>query len=157
MRFVRRALITAAAMLVAAGMQMLQGREPPRLPADVGTVGRPVAHRLNRIEYANTIRDLLDLEVDPEALLPPDEWTQGFDNIGGVLSMSPALLERYLSAAHRIARLAVGDPAIGPAFGSHTYEAPQTVFQEGRMSEDFAFGTRGGLGIRHRFPLDGEY
>jgi hypothetical protein len=90
--------------------------------------GRPVAHRLNRAEYANTIRDLLDLEIDAEALLPVDESLQGFDNIGGVLSLSPALLERYLSAARRISRLAVGDPAIGPAFGSATYDLSQTIF-----------------------------
>lgn len=119
--------------------------------------GRPVAHRLNRVEYASTIRDLLDLEIDAEALLPADESLQGFNNLGVVLSLSPALLERYLSAASRISRLAVGDPTIGPAFGSTTYDLPQTVFQDARMGEDFAFGTRGGLAVRHRFPLDGEY
>jgi hypothetical protein len=119
--------------------------------------GRSVVHRLNRAEYVNAIRDLLDVEMDAESILPADESLQGFDNIGGVLSISPALLDRYLSAARRISRLAVGDPTIGPAFGSRTYEASEMVFQDARMGEDFPFGSRGGIAIRHRFPLDGEY
>ena len=119
--------------------------------------GRPVIHRLNRAEYANAIRDLLDIEIDASSLLPADESLGGFDNIGGVLSISPSLLERYLSAARKISRLAVGDPTIGPAFASKTYEAPQTVFQDARMSEDLPFGSRGGLAVRHHFPLDAEY
>jgi hypothetical protein len=114
-------------------------------------------HRLNRAEYGNAIRDLLDLEIDAAALLPADEALDGFDNIGGALSVSPALLERYLSAARRISRLTVGDPTIGPAFASATYDAPQTLFQDGRMSDAMPFGSRGGLAVRHRFPLDGEY
>ncbi|MDP6579196.1 MAG: DUF1587 domain-containing protein, partial [Vicinamibacterales bacterium] len=72
--------------------------------------GRPVAHRLNRAEYTNAVRDLLGLEVDGRALLPPDESGFGFDNIGDVLSLSPGLLERYLLAAAKISRQAVGDP-----------------------------------------------
>ena len=119
--------------------------------------GRTVVHRLNRAEYANAIRDLLHLEIDVESMLPADESLQGFDNIGGALSVSPLLLERYLSAARRISRLAVGDLTIGPAFASRTYEASQTVYQNARMSEDLPFGSRGGLVVRHRFPLDGEY
>ena len=119
--------------------------------------GRSVVHRLNRAEYGNAIRDLLDVDIDAESILPADDSLQGFDNIGGALSISPALLDRYLSAARRISRLAVGDPAIGPAFGSRTYDASQTVFQGARMGEDFPFGSRGGIAIRHRFPLDGEY
>jgi hypothetical protein len=119
--------------------------------------GRPVIHRLNRVEYANAVRDLLALEIDAPALLPADESLAGFDNIGGVLSMSPSLLERYLSAAGKISRLAVGDRTIGPAFASTTYQAPQTVFQDARMSEDLPFGSRGGLAVRHHFPLDAEY
>ncbi len=119
--------------------------------------GRPVAHRLNRAEYANAVRDLLALEIDAEALLPADESLAGFDNIGGALSLSPSLLDRYLSAARRISRLAVGDRTIGPAFASITYKAPQTVFQDARMSEDLPFGSRGGIAIRHHFPLDAEY
>ncbi|MDO8794627.1 MAG: DUF1592 domain-containing protein [Vicinamibacterales bacterium] len=119
--------------------------------------GRPVLHRLNRTEYANAIRDLLDVEVDAGTLLPPDESLGGFDNIGGALSMSPMLLERYLAAARRISRLAVGDPTITPAFASRTYSAPLTRFQDARMGDDLPFGSRGGLAVRHEFPLDGEY
>jgi hypothetical protein len=119
--------------------------------------GRPVLHRLNRVEYVNAIRDLLALEVEPDAILPRDASLEGFDNIGGALSMSPALMERYLSSARRISRLAVGDLSIGPAFASNTYEAPRDVWQNGRLDEELPFGSRGGLAIRHRFPLDGEY
>src|SRR5262249_15388536 len=72
--------------------------------------GRPAVHRLNRAEYANAIRDLLALEVDAATLLPPDDSADGFDNIADVLSLSPALLERYLSAAAKISALAVGSP-----------------------------------------------
>ena len=119
--------------------------------------GRPVPHRLNRTEYANAVRDILDLEIDATALLPADETLEGFDNIGGVLSLSPVLVDRYLSAARRISRLAVGDPSIGPAFAAQTYRAEQTAFQDTRTDEDQPFGTRGGLSVRHYFPLDAEY
>jgi hypothetical protein len=119
--------------------------------------GRPVIHRLNRVEYANAVRDLLAVEIDATSLLPADESLAGFDNIGGVLSMTPSLLDRYLAAARRISRTAVGDATIGPSFASRTYEVPQTVFQSARMSEDLPFGSRGGLAIRHQFPLDAEY
>jgi hypothetical protein len=106
------------------------------------------------------VRDLLALE-GPEhwapRLLPEDETIGGFDTIGGALSLSPMLLDRYLSAARSISRLAVGDRTIGPAFASQTYEAAQTTFQHARMSDDHPFGSRGGLAIRHRFPLDAEY
>jgi len=119
--------------------------------------GRPVAHRLNRTEYANAVRDIFALEIDATALLPADETLEGFDNIGGVLSLSPLLVDRYLSAARRISRLAVGDPSIGPAFAAHTYRAGQAVFQDTRVDEDQPFGSRGGLAVRHHFPLDAEY
>ena len=75
--------------------------------ADAGRVARPIPmHRLNRAEYANAIRDLLDLEIDAQGLLPPDESSHGFDNIAGTLALSPALLDRYMTAARRISRLA---------------------------------------------------
>ncbi|MCY4599131.1 MAG: DUF1587 domain-containing protein, partial [Acidobacteria bacterium] len=119
--------------------------------------GSPPVHRLNRTEYANAIRDLLALEVDAETLLPADPSLDGFDNIGGVLSVSPVLLERYLAAARRISRLAVGDPTIDPAFASRTYDIDRQRFQDQRMDEDLPFGSRGGAAIRHHFPLDGEY
>jgi len=117
--------------------------------------GRPGLHRLNRTEYANAIRDLLALEIDGEALLPPDESTYGFDNIADVLSVSPLLLERYMSAARKISRLAVGTPLSGPAF--ETYDVPKYMMQDDRLSEDLPFGSRGGIAVRHHFPLDGEY
>ena len=119
--------------------------------------GRTAAvHRLNRTEYANAIRDLLAVEMSGESLLPPDDSGYGFDNIGDVLSVSPMLLERYMSAAGKISRLAIGDPAFRSVAES-TYEAPKLLLQDDRMSEDLPFGSRGGMAIHHRFPLDGEY
>ena len=131
--------------------------ELDRASAAAPDPGRPPIHRLNRTEYANAVRDLLDLEFDTSELLPADPSLGGFDNVAGVLSVSPVLLDRYLTAAERISRLAVGDPAIGPAFASRTYDVGKQVFQDDRMSEDLPFGSRGGLAVRHRFPLDGEY
>src|SRR5688572_3274458 len=112
--------------------------------------GRPVIHRLNRAEYANAVRDLLALDVDVRALLPADDSGYGFDNISDVLSLSPALLERYMTAAGKISRLAVGDAAMRPAI--QTYTIPQTLLQRERMSEAMPFGTRGGAAVRHYFP-----
>ncbi len=116
--------------------------------------GRPSPHRLNRAEYANAIRDLLALHVDPAELLPPDDSADGFDNNADVLSVSPVLLERYLSAAATISALAIGDPRI--IAGSETYrirgDASQTA-----QDEALPPGTRGGLMAQHTFPLDGEY
>ena len=117
--------------------------------------GRPPIHRLNRVEYRNAVRDLLALEIDERALLPPDESGYGFDNIADVLAISPVLLDRYMVAAEKISRLALGDTAIRPVI--ETYTVPYTRWQEGRMSEDLPFGSRGGLAVRHHFPLDGEY
>ena len=119
--------------------------------------GRVPTHRLNRAEYANAVRDLLALEVDAAALLPADDTGHGFDNLAGTLALSPVLMERYLSAARRISRLAVGDPTIGPGFTSQVYGVPITMAQNERMSEDLPFGSRAGLAVRHHFPLDGEY
>ena len=112
-------------------------------------------HRLNRTEYVNAVRDLLALEIDGRVLLPADDSGFGFDNNADVLTMSPALLDRYLAAATRIARLAVGDPALRPAVAK--YDAPRAARQQERTSEALPFGTRGGLSVRHTFPLDGEY
>ena len=119
--------------------------------------GRVPAHRLNRAEYANAVRDLLALEVDAAALLPADDTGHGFDNLAGTLALSPVLMERYLSAARRISRLAVGDPTIGPGSTSQVYRVPIAMTQNERMSDDLPFGSRAGLAVRHRFPLDGEY
>ena len=117
--------------------------------------GRPVVHRLNRTEYANAVRDLLALEVDGRALLPADESGYGFDNIGDVLSVSPGLLERYLLAAAKISRQAVGDPTLRPA--TAVYKTSPLLAQNDRVSEALPFGSRGGIAARHHFPLDAEY
>ena len=119
--------------------------------------GRVPTHRLNRAEYTNAIRDLLAIDIDGEALLPADDSGHGFDNLAGTLTLSPVLMERYMSAARRISRLAVGDPTIGPGFTSKTYVVQINMAQNDRMSEDLPFGSRAGLAIRHRFPVDGDY
>ena len=123
--------------------------------ADHPNPGRTTAHRLNRTEYANAVRDLLGLEVDGRALLPPDDADLGFDNMADILSVSPALLERYLSAARRISRQALGDPNLEPA--TDTYVVPTMRYQDHRMSEALPFGSRGGIAFRHHFPLDADY
>jgi hypothetical protein len=108
---------------------------------------------LNRTEYANAIRDLLDLEIDVTALLPPDDIARGFDNIAGSLTISPTLLESYATAAARVARMAVGywkTPV------EATYLAPGDTSQNHHI-EGLPFGTRGGMLVRHDFPADGEY
>jgi hypothetical protein len=114
-------------------------------------------HRLNQVEYRNVIRDLFDLDIDVAELIPADAPDQnGFDNIASALSLSPALLERYVSAAKKISRLAVGDAPTGGAV-IQTYDVPQNLIQESQQSEDLPFGSRGGAAIRHHFPVDGEY
>ena len=109
--------------------------------------------RLNRTEYRNTIRDLLALDVDIASLLPQDDASFGFDNVG-VVELSPTLMERYLSAAQKISRLAVGSMAIVP--GSRVVTLRPDVTQEGHLA-GLPFGTRGGTEVEHTFPLDGEY
>ena len=116
--------------------------------------GRPALHRLNRSEYANAIRDLLGLEVDAAQLLPPDDSTHGFDNIADVLGVSPELLESYVVAGRKISRLALGNPAIAPV--AVVYRTAPDANQDGHL-EGLPFGTRGGLAVRHIFPVDGEY
>ena len=118
--------------------------------------GRVVIHRLNRTEYTNAIRDLLSLDVDGRALLPADEPDQqGFDNVAGVLSVSPRLLENYMTAANTISRLAIGDGTISPV--EDTVRIPTATVQDDRASEDLPFGSRGGVSIPYHFPLDGDY
>ena len=116
--------------------------------------GRPLAHRLNRAEYANAIRDLLALEVDSSALLPPDDSAYGFDNVADVLGASPVLLERYLDAAGKLSALAVSDPETGPA--SQVFRVRQDASQDVHI-EGLPIGTVGGLLARATLPLDGEY
>src|SRR6266852_1355797 len=117
--------------------------------------GRPTLHRLNRTEYANAVRDLLALEIDVADLLPADDIGYGFDNIGDVLQVSPVLLERYLSAARKISRAAVGDPTMPVSY--QTYTIPHGLIQLDRVSEAAPAGSRGGTIVRHLFPVDGEY
>ena len=115
--------------------------------------GSTVLHRLNRTEYANVIRDLLDLEIDVTTLLPPDDSARGFDNIAGSLTISPTLLEAYTTAATRVARMAVG---YWKTPTEATYLAPGDTSQNHHI-EGLPFGTRGGMLVRHDFPADGEY
>jgi len=117
--------------------------------------GRPVAHRLNRTEYTNAIRDFLGIGIEGDALLPADEMGYGFDNMADILSVSPVLMERYMLAADKISSLAVPDPAMPPVIG--TYEIPQNFVQQDQVSDDLPFGSRGGIVIRHNLPIDGEY
>ena len=117
--------------------------------------GRPLVHRLNRAEYTNAVRDLLAMDVNGDTLLPPDDQGYGFDNIADVLSVSPMLLERYMAASRKISRLAVGGPISRPAVETH--DVSRFLQQDDRMSEELPFGSRGGVAVRHFFPLDGEY
>ena len=116
--------------------------------------GAPALHRLNRAEYANTIRDLLALDVDVSAMLPPDDSAAGFDNNADVLGVSPALIEAYASAAAKVSRMAVGDPSI--SLDRTTYRVPGDLAQDVHV-DGLPLGTRGGLLIHHTFPLDAEY
>ncbi|HVZ22108.1 MAG TPA: DUF1592 domain-containing protein, partial [Vicinamibacterales bacterium] len=116
--------------------------------------GRPLVHRLNRAEYADVIRDLLDLDVDTSTLLPPDDAAYGFDNIADALGVSPVLLERYLTAAGKISSLAVGDPTTGPA--GETFRIRQDASQDIHL-EGLPIGTVGGILATPTLPLDGTY
>jgi hypothetical protein len=113
----------------------------------------PGIHRLNRTEYTNAIRDVLALQVDATKFLPSDDSTRGFDNIAGALTLSPALMEAYLSAAGKISRLAVGDVS---APTQAVFEVPADTAQNYHVV-GLPFGTRGGILIKHQFPTDGEY
>jgi mono/diheme cytochrome c family protein len=112
----------------------------------------PAFHRLNRAEYRNVIRDLFELDVD--SLLPADDASFGFDNIAGVLKMSPTLMERQMAAAQKISRLAVGTP---PPFTNVDYVRLGDDLQQDEHIDGLPVGTRGGTSIRHHFPMDAEY
>jgi hypothetical protein len=127
--------------------------ELDRAAASAPNPGRPLIRRLNRSEYANAVRDLLDLDVDVSSMLPPDDSAFGFDNIADMLGTSPALLERYLVAADRVSALAVGAPV---APGSDVYRIRQDRSQDQHI-EGLPLGSVGGLVVTHNFPLDGEY
>jgi hypothetical protein len=125
-----------------------------RAAAAAPNPGAPALHRLNRAEYANAVRDLLDLPVDAAAMLPGDDSSEGFDNIASALGVSPALMQAYVSAAEKISRLAVGDPTTTSEIA--TYPAPRGLTQA-ETREGFSSGTRGGFVVDHVFPLEAEY
>ena len=116
--------------------------------------GAPALHRLNRAEYANAIRDLLGLEVDVATLVPADDAAEGFDNIAGVLTVSPALIEGYVAAGMKLSRLAIGDLTMLPK--TVVYRLPGGFDQAGHF-DGLPLGTRGGLIVTHDFPLEAEY
>lgn len=124
------------------------------LAASTPNPGAPALHRLNRTEYANVIHDLLAVEVDAETLLPGDDSAEGFDNIADVLGVSPSLIEGYVSAAMKISRLAVGDRSM--IASRHEYRAEPGLAQDSHI-DGLPLGTRGGMLVRHTFPLDAEY
>src|SRR5579875_278852 len=113
----------------------------------------PGLHRLNRAEYANVIRDLLGLNIDPAKFMPPDDSTRGFDNVAAALSLSPALLEGLTSAAAKISRISIGDVR-SPT--EAVYRVPSDTSQDYHI-EGLPFGTRGGMLVEHEFPVGGEY
>lgn len=141
----RRAQLDALASFLENAIDTVSAKPDP---------GPSVLRRLNRFEYRAAVRDLLDLNVDVGSLLPPDDANQGFDNSAGALRVSPALLEAWLAAARKISRIAVGSPAIIPAFS--TWRVRADAGQDTHM-EGLPLGTRGGLIIEYDFPLDGTY
>jgi mono/diheme cytochrome c family protein len=129
-----------------------------RAAAEHPNPGRPAIHRLNRAEYSNAIRDLLALDINAGDMLPVDDSGYGFDNIADVLSVSPVLLERYLSAARKVARLAVGDLSTKPVIEEFTpARTPGSRQRYERVSDDLPFDSAGGMVVRYYFPLDAEY
>lgn len=113
-------------------------------------------HRMNRYEYNNTVNYLLGLDVDVVSLLPGDPTADGsFDNIAASLPFSTAHMERYMSVARQLTRLATGLPPLNPTIS--TYEVPLYMSQDWRQNEDMPFGSRGGIAVSHNFPVDGEY
>src|SRR6266850_992718 len=130
--------------------EWLEGQIDRKAKVNPGTI---VLHRLNRAEYANAVRDLVDLEIDPATLLPADDSSRGFDNVAGSLTLSSTLLESYANAAGKVARMAVG---YWKTPTERTYIAPSDTSQEYHI-EGQPFGTRGGIVVDHVFPADGEY
>jgi hypothetical protein len=124
-----------------------------RAAAEHPNPGRPGIHRLNRAEYSNVIRDLLAVDIKPGALLPVDDSGYGFDNVADVLTTSPMLLERYLSVARKVARLAVGDPTMKPVED----DFPFPRYATGKRPDDLPFDSSGGMALPYYFPLDAEY
>jgi hypothetical protein len=126
-----------------------------RLDAEAGeTAPAPTLHRLNRSEYANAIRDIFGMHVDVSALLPPDDASNGFDNVASGLGISPALIQGYTTAALKLSRAAVGDMTMTEH--TVTYQNPPSLVQD-RHLEGMPLGSRGGIRVVHNFPLDAEY
>ncbi len=125
-----------------------------RVAVDNPDPGRVASRRLNRLEYANAVNDLLALEIDSEALLPSDMAGFGFDNNADVLSITPSLMARYIAAATKISRAAVGSPD-NPAI-MQVYKVGYEE-RDARRDDNMPFATVGGISVRHHFPLDGEY
>lgn len=117
--------------------------------------GRPSLRRMNRAEYINAVRDLLAVEINDDTILPADDTMHGFDNIGDVLTLSPLLAEQYIAAARKVRRQALGNPEMQPVF--EIYSVSAYLMQDDRMSDEMPFGSRGGVSIKHHFPMDGEY
>ncbi|MEJ0100840.1 MAG: DUF1592 domain-containing protein, partial [Pseudomonadota bacterium] len=117
-------------------------------------LGNPPLHRVNRTEYANSVRELLKVDVDSEALLPSDAFSHGFDNMADVLGSSPALMEAYVRAAGKVSRQALGEVDATPLMA--IYQVPRVVSQV-RHIEGTPLGTRGGISVMHDFPADGDY
>ena len=131
----------------------LETRLDKALPANAN-LSMTALHRLNRVEYANAVRDLLALDVDVSSLLPADGSSEGFDNLAEALAVSPSLVQGYVSAAMKISRQAVGDRTAAPA--QVVYSAPPGLAQDKHI-DGLPLGTRGGLLVTHTFPLDAEY
>jgi mono/diheme cytochrome c family protein len=134
-------------------MHALEARLDEHAAANPNPGWRPF-QRLNRAEYARAVRDLLDVDVDVTALLPPDTISHGFDNVADAQTFSPTLLEGYLRAASRVTALALGDP--DSSASEATYSLPKTASQTAR-AEGAPLGTRGGISVMHTFPADGDY
>jgi mono/diheme cytochrome c family protein len=141
-----RATLDGVAAWLEAGLDRVAARAP--------NPGSPSLHRMNRHEYANAVRDLLDLEVDVTALLPSDSTVAGFDNIADVLGTSPALAQSYVSAAMKISRLAIGDLTAPPLPVTHS---PPAGASQSAHVDGLPLGTQGGMVVRHIFPVDAEY
>ena len=132
----------------------LEGELDAAAAADPNPGRTETFHRLSRTEYRNAVRDLLALDVNVDDLLPADDTSYGFDNIAGVLGVSPTLMDRYLSAARKVSRLAVASPVPSPT--AETFRVASDLGQDVRM-EGLPFGTRGGLVVEYNFPEDAEY
>jgi len=115
--------------------------------------GRVALHRLNRKEYANAVRDLLAVDIDPTETLPPDDARDGFDNVADALQVSPSFLDQYLAAARTVAVKALGNPNARPVGTTYTSGGGEQHFRR----EGMPLGTRGGIVVTHDFPADGEY